>query len=190
MSAAVNEVGNTLGSNNMFCVGASVVAGDVKPSGASEGGRLVGDSLFGVVGVSVGSLTGLVVGLSIDLTPGTKVGSEENSAVGSLAGLVVGLSTGMTPGAKVGSEEKRSPNKGLIVGTPVTIVELRRSTIPAEFLVRRTVVSPTEVVVATAAITTTAMTAWVVNDTPAVPVAAAAIAPAPAAADDPADAAA
>jgi hypothetical protein len=95
----------------------------------------------------------------------------------------------LTSGAKVGSAGKRS-NKGLIVGTAVTIDESSGSNIPPEFLVRRTVVTPTEAVVATAAMSTTAMTALVATAIPPVTAAAVVIVPAPAAADDPADAAA
>jgi hypothetical protein len=67
----------------------------VKPTGASEAGRLGGNLLGAVVGMSVGLKSGLVVGLSTKLIPSTKVGSE-------------------------------APKTGLIVGTPVTFVEVRR----------------------------------------------------------------
>jgi hypothetical protein len=102
-------IGGLVGSDLGELVGAS-------PASTSVAGRLVGDSLFGVVGVPAGLLKGLVVGLSSGLAPGAKVGSEESCSFDSLTGLVVGLSTGLTPGARVGSLGKRS-NKGLIVGT-------------------------------------------------------------------------
>jgi hypothetical protein len=170
----VLEIGALVGPELGELVGAN-------PAGASVAGRLVGDTLFDVVGVPVGLLTGLVVGLSSD--------SEESCSFDSLTGLVVGLSTGLTPGAKVGSAGKRS-NRGLTVGTAVTNDETRRSSITSEFLVRRTLVAPTEAVVTTAAMITTAITAFVATAMPPVTAASVAIVPAPAAADDPADAAA
>jgi hypothetical protein len=106
-----------------------------------------------------------------------------------MTGLVVGLSTKLIPSGKVGSEEAISPKTGLIVGTaPVTFVEVRVFIVLPEYRSRRTVVTPTDAVLATAAIVTAAIIILVATAKAAT--VAAAIDPSPAATDDPADAAA
>jgi hypothetical protein len=102
-------------------------------------------------------------------------------ALGGALGPAVEAELGATLGTALGVSEKGlSPKAGLLVGFQVGISN------PELLLCIRSM----ERVVTTEAAATTAMITWVAVDIPTVPVAAVASAPAPVAADVPADAAA
>jgi hypothetical protein len=154
------------------------IADDVGNMVRSKTGLFVGAST-----VSIAKPTGASEAGRLD---GDLLGRSVGISVGLKTGLVVGLSTKLIPGGKVGSEV---PKTGLIVGTPVIFVEVRVCIVLRENRARRTVVTPTHAVVAIAAIVTAAIIILVVTAN-VVAVAEAAIESAPAATDDPADAAA
>jgi hypothetical protein len=118
-------------------VGPCVEMALARTSDGPLAGPFVGKAVSGVLeGALVGpDVTGLFVGAStvsiVEPTGASKAGRLGGNllgrvvgiSVGLKSGLVVGLSTKLIPSTKVGSE---APKTGLIVGTPVTFVEVRR----------------------------------------------------------------